>query len=172
MGAGGGERQPSVVREEARHHAAATAYGFRHTYATDWLLNGGTIKVLADLIGTSVSMIERHYGHLMVDKDRVRSIMTSVMGGRWGRRTEGRRGARVSGAWAAGTGGAAGELRLVLGVPLLAERLGDERLDVGRAEEHRAAGPEVRQAARLDLSVPPAERHRAAEVAPWRPRRG
>ncbi len=61
---------------------APTAYGFRHTYATDWLLNGGSIKVLADLIGTSVSMIEKHYGHLMVDKDRVRSIMTTVMKGR------------------------------------------------------------------------------------------
>lgn len=59
-----------------------TAYGFRHTYATDWLLNGGSIKVLADLIGTSVGMIERHYGHIMVDKDRVRSIMTSTMEGR------------------------------------------------------------------------------------------
>jgi integrase len=59
-----------------------SAYGFRHTYATDWLLNGGSIKVLADLIGTSVAMIERHYGHIMVDKDRVRSIMTSVMQGR------------------------------------------------------------------------------------------
>ncbi len=56
-----------------------TAYGFRHTYATDWLLNGGSIKVLADLIGTSVTMIERHYGHILVDKDRVRSIMTTVM---------------------------------------------------------------------------------------------
>ncbi len=61
---------------------APTAYGFRHTYATDWLLNGGSIKVLADLIGTSVAMIERHYGHLMVDKERVRTIMTTVMKGR------------------------------------------------------------------------------------------
>jgi integrase len=61
---------------------APTAYGFRHSYATDWLLNGGSIKVLADLLGTSVGMIERHYGHIMVDKDRVRSIMTTVMGGR------------------------------------------------------------------------------------------
>lgn len=56
-----------------------TAYGFRHTYATDWLLSGGSIKVLADLIGTSVAMIERHYGHIMVDRGRVRSIMSSVM---------------------------------------------------------------------------------------------
>ena len=61
---------------------APTAYGFRHTYATDWLLAGGSIKVLADLIGTSVAMIERHYGHIMVDKERVRSIMTTVMKGR------------------------------------------------------------------------------------------
>ena len=59
-----------------------TAYGFRHTYATDWLLQGGSIKVLADLIGTSVTMLERHYAHLMVDRTRVRSIMTAVMAGR------------------------------------------------------------------------------------------
>ncbi len=61
---------------------APTLYGFRHAYATDWLLAGGSIKVLADLIGTSVSMIERHYGHLMVDKGRMHSIMESVMAGR------------------------------------------------------------------------------------------
>lgn len=60
---------------------APTAYGFRHTYATNWLLSGGSIKVLADLIGTSVSMIERHYGHIMADKDRVRAMMVSVMAG-------------------------------------------------------------------------------------------
>lgn len=61
---------------------APTAYGLRHSYASDFLLNAGSIKVLADLIGTSVAMIERHYGHLMVDKGRMHSIMASVMGGR------------------------------------------------------------------------------------------
>lgn len=58
---------------------APTAYSLRHTFATDWLLNGGSIKVLADLLGTSVSMLERHYSHLMVDKDRMHSILESVM---------------------------------------------------------------------------------------------
>ena len=58
---------------------APNMYGLRHSYATDWLLAGGSIKVLADLIGTSVAMIERHYGHLMVDKDRMHSIMATVM---------------------------------------------------------------------------------------------
>lgn len=38
--------------------------------------------MLADLIGTSVAMIERHYGHLMVDKDRMHAIMETVMRGR------------------------------------------------------------------------------------------
>jgi integrase len=61
---------------------APTLYGFRHAYATDWLLAGGSIKVLADLIGTSVNMLERHYAHLMVDKDRMRSILETVMKGR------------------------------------------------------------------------------------------
>lgn len=57
-------------------------YSLRHSFATDFLLAGGSIKVLADLIGTSVSMIERHYGHLMVDKDRMHSILATVMKGR------------------------------------------------------------------------------------------
>ncbi|HEX4144550.1 MAG TPA: tyrosine-type recombinase/integrase [Pirellulales bacterium] len=58
---------------------APTAYGFRHSFATDWLLNSGPIKVLADMIGTSVTMIEQHYGHLQVDKARMRTIMVDTM---------------------------------------------------------------------------------------------
>ncbi|HLW65249.1 MAG TPA: tyrosine-type recombinase/integrase [Gemmataceae bacterium] len=58
---------------------APTAYGFRHSFATDWLLNSGPIKVLADMIGTSVGMIERHYGHLQVDKARMRTILLETM---------------------------------------------------------------------------------------------
>lgn len=59
-----------------------TAYGFRHTFATNWLLNCGSIKILADLIGTSVGMIERHYGHAQVDKAKMRTIMLETMSGR------------------------------------------------------------------------------------------
>jgi len=61
---------------------APTAYGLRHSFATDWLLRGGSIKVLADLIGTSVAMIEKHYGHLQVDKAKMRSILLETMAGR------------------------------------------------------------------------------------------
>lgn len=61
---------------------APTAYGLRHSFATDWLLQGGSIKVLADLMGTSVAMIEKHYGHLQVDKAKMRSIMLETMASR------------------------------------------------------------------------------------------
>lgn len=41
-----------------------SAYGYRHTYATDFLRRGGSVAVLAQLLNTSVAMIDRHYGHL------------------------------------------------------------------------------------------------------------
>jgi integrase len=53
------------------------AYSYRHTFATDWLLDGGSIKVLADLMGNSVAMIEKHYGHLEVDPGRMRQLLTA-----------------------------------------------------------------------------------------------
>lgn len=54
-------------------------YSIRHTYATRWLLNAGSVKVLADLLGTSVAMIESHYGHTMIDKNRMRELMMRTM---------------------------------------------------------------------------------------------
>jgi integrase len=53
------------------------AYSYRHTFATDWLLDGGSIKVLADLMGNSVAMIEKHYGHLDVDPGRMRELLAA-----------------------------------------------------------------------------------------------
>jgi integrase len=53
------------------------AYSYRHTFATNWLLDGGSIKVLADLMGNSVTMIERHYGHLDVDPGRLQQLLAA-----------------------------------------------------------------------------------------------
>jgi integrase len=52
-------------------------YSYRHTYATRFLLAGGSIKVLAELMGNSVHMIEKHYGHLDADRDALRRIATT-----------------------------------------------------------------------------------------------
>ena len=59
-----------------------TAYGFRHTYATDWLVDGKSIKILVDLMGTSVTMLEKHYSHLQVKKAEMRSLTQEFATGR------------------------------------------------------------------------------------------
>jgi integrase len=51
------------------------AYSYRHTFATRWLLAGGSIKVLAELLGNSVAMLERHYSHLEVDPASLRRLL-------------------------------------------------------------------------------------------------
>lgn len=39
-------------------------YSCRHTYATNQLIRGLSVYTLAEQLGTSVNMIEQHYGHL------------------------------------------------------------------------------------------------------------
>jgi integrase len=52
---------------------------FRHTFASRWLLQGGSIKVLADVLGTSVAMIEKHYGHIDVERGQLRALVCKLM---------------------------------------------------------------------------------------------
>jgi integrase len=42
-----------------------TPYGLRHTHATELLRAGRSIKFVADRLGTSIQMIDRHYGHIL-----------------------------------------------------------------------------------------------------------
>jgi site-specific recombinase XerD len=44
--------------------------GFRHAFATRFLQKGADPLTLAKLMGTSMSMIERTYGHLMMEHAR------------------------------------------------------------------------------------------------------
>lgn len=46
---------------------AATAYAIRHSVITDLVTGGLDLLTVAQLSGTSVAMIERHYGHLRAD---------------------------------------------------------------------------------------------------------
>ena len=48
-----------------KHGDTRSLYSLRHTYATFALLNGVDIHVLARQMGTSISMIEKHYSHLI-----------------------------------------------------------------------------------------------------------
>lgn len=57
---------------KAAAHAAelpvsVTAYAMRHSVITDLGTNGLDLLTVAQLSGTSVAMIEKHYGHLRAD---------------------------------------------------------------------------------------------------------
>ncbi len=51
------------LAERARVHKAVTAYALRHAYGTRMAAAGVPLLDLARLMGTSLRMIERHYGH-------------------------------------------------------------------------------------------------------------
>ena len=51
------------------------AYSYRHTWATNALLKGIPIATVAELMGSSVRMIEKHYGHLAKQPDHLRDAM-------------------------------------------------------------------------------------------------
>jgi integrase len=59
-----------------------TAYSYRHTFATNWLLAGKSIDVLAELLGNTPATIRKHYAHLCSDRQAVRRHLEEFMAGR------------------------------------------------------------------------------------------
>jgi site-specific recombinase XerD len=59
-----------------KHGGRRTLYSLRHTYATFRLMRGVEIHLLANQMGTSVAMIEKHYSHLIpsLSADRIVSM--------------------------------------------------------------------------------------------------
>ena len=51
-----------------------SAYSFRHTYATFRLMEGVDSLILANQMGTSQKMIEKHYGHITPVKNAARVL--------------------------------------------------------------------------------------------------
>lgn len=54
-------------------------YSFRHTFITNAILRGVPIKTVADLCGTSVTMIEKHYSHATADRAAMRKAYLSCL---------------------------------------------------------------------------------------------
>jgi integrase len=50
-------------------------YSYRHLFATEFLLKGGSMAVLAELLGDTVAMIEHHYGHLREHGQQLRQFL-------------------------------------------------------------------------------------------------
>jgi len=50
-----------------------TPYSYRHTFATNWVLAGKPIEVLATLLGNSVAVIEQYYAHPLAELSKLRA---------------------------------------------------------------------------------------------------
>jgi integrase len=61
------------LRCKAKMPSAFTAYSYRHTFATRWLEDGGSIDVLAELMGNTPETIRKHYAHLFNDRRELRA---------------------------------------------------------------------------------------------------
>jgi integrase len=64
---------------EGMHGVPRSTYCFRHTYATLRLEEGVDVYLLAEQMGTSVRMIESHYGHVDIIK-HVGRVLQGVAG--------------------------------------------------------------------------------------------
>ncbi|MGO4210809.1 hypothetical protein AB4Y89_08985 [Terriglobus sp. 2YAB30_2] len=78
-----GQNEAQILLNEANLREGTqgvprSTYCFRHTYATLRLQEGVDVYFLAEQMGTSVQMIESHYGHVNTIKhaDRVLQGMT------------------------------------------------------------------------------------------------
>ena len=53
-------------------------YSFRHTWITSALLAGVELATVAEMAGTSIQMIERHYGHLDQRQERMKAAAIKI----------------------------------------------------------------------------------------------
>ena len=65
------------LRKKLPHLKGVIAYAYRHTFATDALVNGVGIAQTAELLGhTSTDMVMRHYSHLSEKVEHMREAAT------------------------------------------------------------------------------------------------
>jgi integrase len=69
------EKKPVAewLQQHEQERLLVVPYSLRHTWITNALKKGQSIKLVADLCGTSVEMIERHYSHVTIDTDAMRT---------------------------------------------------------------------------------------------------
>jgi integrase len=67
-----GNQTPFMVeaRTCAKLPKETTLYSLRHTFASQHIMGGTDLKTLADIMGTSVRMLEEHYAHILASHKR------------------------------------------------------------------------------------------------------
>lgn len=69
------------IKQQLGIGGEVVAYTYRHTYITDALQRGVDIATVAELVGTSVTMIQRHYGHLEHRGDHLKNAARKAVAG-------------------------------------------------------------------------------------------
>ena len=69
------------LRSELGLRDTLVAYSYRHTFVTNALTNGVDVATVAELVGTSVTMIQRNYGHLCQRDTHMRNAARKAVGG-------------------------------------------------------------------------------------------
>jgi len=59
------------LRDKTGISSKCVLYSFRHTWITEALLAGVDVATVAEMAGTSIQMIDRHYGHLSQAKNHM-----------------------------------------------------------------------------------------------------
>lgn len=59
--------------------SGTVAYAYRHTYITDAMWQGVDVATVAELTGTSIEMIQWHYGHLAQRTDHLREAAVKAV---------------------------------------------------------------------------------------------
>lgn len=72
------EAVQALMREHNVKDEHVTLYAFRHSFASDWIDSGRSLKFCAELMGTSVTMLERVYGH--PDEQKIHEHYLAFMG--------------------------------------------------------------------------------------------
>lgn len=68
-----------AAAEQAKLPAGVCLYTLRHSFITQAITDGMTTLDVARLCGTSVGMIEKHYGHLVADAARKRLAAVTIL---------------------------------------------------------------------------------------------
>lgn len=67
-----GTSSSSEPAHQQAWHAKTCLYTLRHSFITQTLLDGVSTLEVAKIVGTSLPLIEKHYGHLVFDRARER----------------------------------------------------------------------------------------------------
>jgi integrase len=69
----------SSMRRHGRQPRHVIPYALRHTWITRAIKRGVSVKLVADLTGTSVRVIERHYSHAFDDRASMREAFLACL---------------------------------------------------------------------------------------------